>query len=150
MDPAIRLYQDADYAALCSLEQKNTPGECKPAVFVRQAGVLFPTTFFVAEKGGAIIGYTIGACLQHDPSRAWIIRLAVNEEERRQGLGRDLVATVIDALRRMGIREVLLSVSPENLAARSLYETFGFANVGFHAGYFGTGADRIIMSRIIG
>lgn len=150
MNRTIRQYRDADFPRVCALERENTPGECKPAVFVRQAGVLFPTTFFVAEKGGAIIGYTVGACLQHDPSRAWIIRLAVTEGERRQGLGRDLVATVLDAFRRMGVREVLLSVSPGNLPARSLYETFGFAKVGFHADYFGSGADRIIMSRVLG
>ncbi len=149
MDHAIRLYRDADYRALCSLEQKNSPGECKPAVFVRQAGVLFPTTFFVADREGAIIGYTIGARLQHDPARAWIIRLAVGEEERRKGIGRELVAAVTEALRRMGVREVLLSVSPDNLAARSLYEKFGFIGIDYHGDYFGSGADRIIMSRTI-
>ncbi len=149
MDHAIRLYQDADYQALCALEQENSPGECKPAVFVRQAGVLFPTTFFVAETEGAIVGYTIGARVQHDPACAWIIRLVVGEGERRRGIGRELVTTAIDALCSMGVREVLLSVSPDNFAARSLYRTFGFTEIGFHGDYFGRGADRIIMSRAI-
>ncbi|MCC7565822.1 MAG: GNAT family N-acetyltransferase [Methanomicrobiaceae archaeon] len=147
MDCTIRQYAERDFAALCDFERALSPRECKPAVFIRQSGVLFPDTFFVAEKNGAIVGYSIGAFVQRAPARAWIIRLGVREAERRQGVGEYLLKTVIAALCTAGAREVLLSVSPDNRPARNLYEKHGFVAIGRHDAYFEEGEDRLIMQK---
>ncbi len=149
MDQIIRQYRDSDYSMICSLEKANIPGECKPAVFIRQAGILFPETFLVADRDGEIIGYTIGARIQERNSQAWIIRLAVREENRRQGVGASLVANILTAFQDMEIHEVFLSVSPANAPGRSLYDRYGFTQVDYCGDYFGAGADRMIMRKEI-
>jgi ribosomal-protein-alanine N-acetyltransferase len=145
MDLMIRGYREPDFRSVSALERENSPGGCKPEVFIRQAGVLFPDTFLVAEYGGRIVGYTIGALVQHRPATGWIVRLAVAERHRRRGFGKNLVAAVTESLREQGAGEVYLSVSPSNHAARVLYEKRGFREVDFCPAYFGEGADRYIL-----
>ena len=62
---------------MCDLERENSPqGWCKPEVFIRQAGFSFADTFLVAECGGEVIGYAIGALrAKQRPATGWIIRL---------------------------------------------------------------------------
>jgi [ribosomal protein S18]-alanine N-acetyltransferase len=147
MVPVIRRYRDSDFSGVCVLERENSPGDCKPEVFVRQASVLYAETFIVAEESGAILGYTVGALVQHRPIDAWIIRLAVAETHRRQGVGEMLAMRVLDALQECGAREVWLSVSPSNHPAHALYEKHGFFPAGFSPAYFGEGADRYLLCR---
>ncbi len=147
MDLMIRGYCEEDFPGVSALERENTAGDCKPEVFIRQAGVLFADTFLVAERDGRIVGYTIGALVQRQPATGWIVRLVVAERYRRRGLGGDLVAAVTGSLRERGAGEVYLSVSPSNHAARALYEKYGFRETEFFPAYFGEGADRHILRR---
>lgn len=147
MEPTIRGYRDTDFLAVCDLERENSPSGCKPEVFIRQAGVLFAGTFLVAESGGEVAGYTIGAFVQHRQTTGWIVRLVVAERYRRRGFGERLVLAVIAALRERGAYEVYLSVAPENRAARALYVRHGFLEMEFCPAYFGEGGDRCILRR---
>jgi ribosomal-protein-alanine N-acetyltransferase len=147
MDLVVRGYREEDYASVCALEMENSPNGCKPEVFIRQAGVLFTDTFLVAECAGRVVGYTIGALVQHRSKTGWIIRLVVSGQHRRRGLGESLVAGVLGSLRGLGAEEVYLSVAPGNHAARTLYEKRGFKETDFCPAYFGAGGDRHILRR---
>ncbi|BBL69071.1 GNAT family N-acetyltransferase [Methanoculleus chikugoensis] len=147
MEPTIRGYLDEDFPAVCALERENSPKGCKSEVFIRQAGVLFSDTFLVAECGGEVAGYTIGALVQHRQTTGWIVRLVVAERYRRRGFGESLVAAVVADLRERGAYEVYLSVAPENQAARALYARHGFLETDFFPAYFGEGGDRCILRR---
>lgn len=147
MVTTIRGYAAPDFSSVCALERQNSPEGCKPEVFIRQAGVLFADTFLVAECDGRVVGYTIGALVQHRPATGWIVRLVVSGEHRRRGLGGGLVAAVSGRLRERGAGEVYLSVAPGNRAARALYERHGFRQADFCPAYFGEGADRHILRR---
>lgn len=147
MNLTIRGYRDEDFPVVCDLERENSPGDCKPEVFVRQAGALFADTFLVAECGERVVGYTIGALVQHRRATGWIVRLVVAEGYRRRGFGESLVAAVIAGLRERGAAEVYLSVAPSNHAARALYERHAFLETDFYPGYFGEGGDRYILRR---
>jgi ribosomal-protein-alanine N-acetyltransferase len=147
MDLIIRGYREDDFPSICALERENSPGACKPEVFIRQAGVLFADTFLVAEYDGQVVGYTIGALVQHRPATGWVIRLVVAERYRRRGFGESLVAAVTGSLRERGATEIYLSVAPSNHAARTLYERHGFRETDFCPAYFGDGSDRCILRR---
>jgi len=147
MDLIIRGYCESDFRSVSALEGENSPGHCKPEVFIRQAGVLFADTFLVAECGRKVVGYTIGALVQHRLETGWIVRLVVAERYRRRGLGGSLVAAVTGSLRERGAGEVYLSVAPQNQSARALYEKHGFRETDFCPAYFGEGADRHILRR---
>lgn len=114
MDLVIRQYCKEDFTSVCDLERENSPQGCKPEVFIRQAGVLFADTFLVAECGGEVIGYTIGALVQQRPATGWIIRLVVSGKHRRKGFGDSLVTAVISGLLERGAEEIYLSVAPGN------------------------------------
>lgn len=149
MDLVIRQYCKEDFTSVCDLERENSPQGCKPEVFIRQAGVLFADTFLVAECGGEVIGYTIGALVQQRPATGWIIRLVVSGKHRRKGFGDSLVTAVISGLLERGAEEIYLSVAPGNRAVRALYEKHGFQETEFCPAYFGEGADRYILRRSI-
>ena len=147
MDLIVRGYCREDYPAVCAIERENSPGSCKPEVFIRQAGILFTDTFLVAECAGRIVGYTIGALVQHQRESGWVIRLVVSGEHRRRGFGERLIVEVTDRLRKRGASEIYLSVAPGNHAARVLYGKHGFREADFCPSYFGEGADRLILRR---
>ena len=47
-----------------------------------------------------------------------------------QGIGTALMTSLMDELRARGVKQVSLSVAPENTAAMKLYQKFGFYEVG--------------------
>ena len=54
---------------------------------------------------------------------------------RGKGLGRELLAKLLEQAREEGFPEISLSVEPDNPALH-LYEDYGFAKVGERAGTF--------------
>jgi len=157
MDIIIRHYHESDFGAVCAIEGEGLHEPYTQAVFIRQAGELFPDTFFVAECDGAVAGYAIGALVQTPatPAQAWIIRIKLRRERQGKGMGKKLLEILISTLKGMGVTEVLLSVSPANQPALHLYEKYGFRENGFkktgmRAAYFGEGEDRCIMKRVTG
>jgi ribosomal protein S18 acetylase RimI-like enzyme len=72
-------------------------------------------------------GRPVGVCmLGLRGDEAWIGGLGVVAAERRGGLGRRLMETVLNEARGCGVREVRLEVIVENERAIPLYERLGF------------------------
>ena len=80
---------------------------------------------------------------------AELLTIAVRPVHRRLGIGRRLLAAVIDHVREGGARTLFLEVGVDNPAARSLYKGQGFSAVGERRGYYqrgqGPAADGIVM-----
>ena len=76
-----------------------------------------------------------------------ICRVAADEAElltiaeRRRGAGRALLAAALDLVRAAGARTLFLEVATDNPAARTLYGSSGFRDVGHRPAYFRRG-DR--------
>ena len=86
--------------------------------------------FFVAEQGGAVVGFlhvrrVRDSYTQADISHVSDIVVAPAAEGR--GLGRALMAEAEQWARTQGHALLQLYVLPENVPARSLYERLGFA-----------------------
>jgi ribosomal protein S18 acetylase RimI-like enzyme len=86
-------------------------------------------------RGGPLLGAWIGerlvgyVMLERNPGPAsfGIVALSVLQPHRRQGLGEQLIRALLAEVRRADeIDEVWLSVAPDNLPARTLYEKLGF------------------------
>ncbi|GAB7016944.1 N-acetyltransferase family protein [Methanogenium cariaci] len=145
----IRRYTDDDFAAVCAL---NGEGQNEPyagAVFVRQAGVLYRSTFLCAVCDGVVCGYTIGAPVIGGSEAAWVIRLGVVPSCRGRGIGRALMRALEERFEAMEIQELYLSVDPENHPARSLYDSLGYRITETICEYFGEGEDRLIMKKVL-
>lgn len=61
--------------------------------------------------------------------QAYITLVLVDPGDRALGIGRALVACVLDLVRRRGLEVCRLEVSRDNLAAHALYLSLGFAVV---------------------
>ena len=66
-----------------------------------------------------------------------LMRIAVLPEFRGQGYGREL-------LRRVKVPDMFLEVRAGNTAARTLYESEGFSQIGTRRGYYWNGEDAVL------
>jgi ribosomal-protein-alanine N-acetyltransferase len=143
--PLIRPFEPADFYAVSSLEEEGSGSRYGSRVFIRQASVLFAPFFFVAELQDTVTGYAIGSLTAADAKEGWVIRLKVIEGHQSRGIGRLLLDAAVTSQAAAGAKKVLLSVAPGNTKAIALYTTYGFSEIAFKEGYFGTNEDRIIM-----
>src|SRR5215472_16280204 len=67
---------------------------------------------------------------------AHILNLCVAETFRCRGLGRRLLALLVERAASAGMKEAFLEVRPSNTAAIRLYLAHGFEQVGMRRGYY--------------
>jgi ribosomal-protein-alanine N-acetyltransferase len=76
-----------------------------------------------------------------------LLNLAVHPAQRRRGISRVLLATALEQARGHGAAVVWLEVRPSNQAALSLYQSFGFEEVGIRRNYYtDNGEDALIYA----
>jgi ribosomal-protein-alanine N-acetyltransferase len=102
---------------------------------------------YVAAEGaeGELLGWA-GVMVVADAAE--ILTVGVVPTARRTGLARRMVqALLVEAVRR-GAREAFLEVRVDNVAARQLYATEGFADIGLRRGYYDGGrVDAVTMRK---
>ena len=87
----------------------------------------------VLELDGAVGAYGM---LQIANGKSRLLNLCVRRRLQRRGLGRRLLALLVDLARFHRTRSVVLEVRPSNTAARRLYDSMGFTEVGVSRGYY--------------
>ena len=98
----------------------------------------------VIRVGGRVVGYA-GIWLMVD--EAHVTTFAVDPAWRRRGVGERLLIAVLDLAMERGAREATLEVRLSNLAARRLYEKYGFRPVGIRPRYYSDdNEDALIMT----
>ncbi|WP_422396029.1 GNAT family N-acetyltransferase [Raineyella fluvialis] len=80
------------------------------------------------------------------PDTADLMRVVVAPASRGRRVGRGLVRTGMLHLRTRGVDTVLLEVRHDNDPAIALYTHCGFATLHTRPGYYGPGADALVMS----
>jgi len=112
--------------------------------FIGRSGV----TFIVAEDArndAMVAGYAV---LIQAADEAELLNLAVSDESRRRGVGSALLRHLLDSAAAQGVRTVYLEVRESNAAARGLYATYGFVEVGRRRGYYQRPVeDALILQR---
>jgi ribosomal-protein-alanine N-acetyltransferase len=101
-------------------------------------------TYLVARIDDRIVGYG-GMWLMVD--EAHITTFAIHPGWRRQRIGERLLLAFLDLARDRHAREATLEVRLSNLAARRLYEKYGFRPVGLRPRYYSdNNEDALIMT----
>lgn len=95
----------------------------------------------VAEAGGEVAAFLVSR--QTCPAEREILNIAVDPEYRRLGLAKKLIRRELT----LWAGEHFLEVRRSNLAARRLYESFGFREVGVRPGYYENPAEPGIVMR---
>lgn len=85
----------------------------------------------LAEQAGQVVGYSYGAIEERDwavllDQHGALHDLFVVPEARRSGVGKALVAALIDELKALGATLLVLRVMVQNEPARRLAASFGF------------------------
>lgn len=75
-----------------------------------------------------------------------LLRVAVRPDARRSGLGRALVDRIAEEMASLGATRLLLEVAADNVAARELYASTGFAEISRRAHYYGD-IDALVLER---
>ena len=77
---------------------------------------------------------------------AEIGNICIVPELRGQGVGRKLLAALIEDLKSKGITTIFLEVESDNLNAIRLYESSGFTKYNQRKDYYGPGRDALLYS----
>lgn len=94
-----------------------------PGDYARRLG----GALFVARVGTEVVGMV--AFRRRDDTTAEMKRLYVRTSVRQAGVGRLLVARIIDKAREDGYHQMVLDTLPVMNPAQRLYESFGFRDV---------------------
>jgi ribosomal protein S18 acetylase RimI-like enzyme len=81
--------------------------------------------FLVAVRAGTVVG--TGGLLPRGPETAEIVRVSVATGERREGLGRRLVSTLVEIARGWEAERVVCETTSEWASAVALYLECGFS-----------------------
>ena len=93
--------------------------------------------YVVAETpDGNVIGY---AGLWFGDEASQVMTVAVAPESQRQGVGRELMAALVDKSILLGAREMFLEVAVDNAPALALYRDFGFLPIAIRKRYYQPG-----------
>jgi dTDP-4-amino-4,6-dideoxy-D-galactose acyltransferase len=87
----------------------------------------------VAESGGAAAGYL--TCHVGPAASGSIGLVAVGEQYRGKGLGRQLVEAGLQYFRQQGVRRVSVVTQGRNIASQRLYQRSGFLTASVHLWY---------------
>jgi len=96
---------------------------------------LGPVLVAADDAAGALLGTVMlqvwpqGGEVVKGPGEAEIRALAVRPGSRGAGVGRKLLAAVIERARKLGVRHLVLLTQPEMKAAHHLYDEAGFARL---------------------
>ena len=102
------------------------------------------------EERGVLIGYCV---MMLGVGEAHLLNLSVAPAWQRRGLGRAMLASMLERASQCGAREMLLEVRPSNVAARALYVDMGFRELSLRRGYYPSQEgreDAILMARACG
>ncbi len=123
----IRPLRLADHAAVIELlavtkMNPHTRGRDGRTAFRRQLAA-HPTTYLGAFHGDRLVGCVFGT---HDARKAWINRLAVHPDYRRQGIASRLVRECERRLRRQGMDMFAALIDTDNRASVALFRSLGY------------------------
>ncbi len=114
------------------------PERWDAATFANQLAL--PSVFgFVCPEAGFVLARVAA-------DEAEILTLAVIPAARRGGRGHALLRAAEHKAAASGARKMFLEVAPANLAARALYSSAGYAEVGRRKNYYRDGSDALLLA----
>ena len=144
-----RPYKPEDFASLYAIE-----GACfQPPLrfgrrYMRQLVLNPDAATWIAEQDGRMAGFAIVEWWQdEDAIEAYIQTIEVAADERRQGVGGELLRYVEASARTAGADTIWLHVDAENSAALHLYEQRGYAGQGREEHYYARHRTALIYSK---
>ena len=144
----VRAATVADLDAIMAIETPTFTTDAWSKQNMRSELLSPHTVYLVAFDDGApevTSGYA-GLLAPRGGGQADIQTIAVADDARRRGLGRELMTTLIDAATERGATEIFLEVRADNPGAQELYRSLGFEQIAVRPRYYQPdGIDALIM-----
>ena len=142
-----RPMQDTDLVEIMEIERRSYPHPWTRQIFndCLRAGYCC----WVCEQQGVVEGYGVTSIAAGE---SHLLNLCVRPESQQQGVGRKLLLHLISLARRQNAELMFLEVRPSNRAARVLYESMGFNELGSRREYFPADKgreDALILARVL-
>ena len=99
----------------------------------------------VIKDKADIVGYCIFMVAADEGE---ILRIAVDNAQRKNGYGKKLLSFAIDEMKRQGVISVFLEVRAANSAARALYDSIGFEEIGQRKKYYTNPEEDAIIYKL--
>ena len=139
--------QKADLDAVMEIERGSYQYPWTRAIFADclHAGY----SCWIGERRGIVEGYGV---LSAAAGESHLLNLCVRPDSRKQGIGRKILHYMVAVARRHDAEVMFLEVRPSNIAARALYQTEGFNELGDRRDYYPRGngrEDALILARTL-
>lgn len=125
---------------LAGLQQACFPEDPWSAAAIRGMQEQPGTAGLIGMESGEPVGFVLFRTVAED---AEILAIGVLPEARRSGLGRRLLDHAVAAAGAAGATAVFLEVAEDNAAARWLYSSAGFVQVGRRPDYYRRADGRV-------
>lgn len=136
--------RSADIDAVQRIERASFSIPWPPYAYRQEIETNRLAHYIVARAGGEVVGFA-GMWMMVD--QAHVTTFAVDPAWRRQGIGARMALALLRMARTLGARNATLEVRLSNVAARRLYERFGFRPAGIRPRYYSdNGEDALIMT----
>jgi len=140
----LRAAREADLDNVLAIEQASFADPWSRSAFIELLDDP-RVAFLIADAGDAVRGYVVA---WHVLDEGEIGNLAVHADARRQGVGARLLDGAIAAVRKARVDALYLEVRDSNAAARALYASRGFAEVGRRREYYRRPKEDALVLRL--
>ncbi len=100
------------------------------------------TMCYTVTSDGEVIAYLLGRQLTPEGE---IYRIATLPSHRRHGVAYRLIDYAVKSERGRGLESLFLEVREKNAAARALYTSYGFKQIGIRKNYYKDPPDNAII-----
>ena len=141
-----RLYQSGDFDSLYAIEEICFQPPLRfPRRYMRELVASPDAATWIAEADGRMAGFAIVEWSRAEgETQAYIQTLEVDPEQRRKGLGAELLRRLETSARAAGAALIWLHVDAQNSSAIQLYEAHGYEHQGREENYYAGKRDALI------
>ena len=138
----IRKMEAKDVYAIAALEQVCFSDPWSERDIFSAISVEGAMCFSAVDEGGIVVAYVLARLIAPE---AEIYRVAVRADKRRRGIGYRLLDYAMKTERGRGLESTFLEVRESNVAARNLYHSYGFAEIGERKNYYKDPTENAII-----
>ena len=134
-----------DIVAVHKLEEASFPAPWRKEFFESE---LYASGRFnlVARRGNVVIGYLFAMWFFDEMH---VNKIAVDGNERRQGIAQALMERCIDFARAHDIKTISLEVRKSNRGAQEFYKQLSFASSYMRPRYYPDGESAVVMTKVL-
>jgi [ribosomal protein S18]-alanine N-acetyltransferase len=143
----VRLMSIEDVATVARLERESFTTPWSARTFRTLRGRPGAELWVAEHESGGVVGYYVLWCIQDQGELA---NIAVETRYRGQRIGAMLLDHALEVAASRGVQSVYLEVRVSNAAARAMYESRGFEQIGVRRNYYDRPREDacVLMTRL--